>query len=67
MDHSPQLWTTVHKFGLNSTKVDQIFTNVDYSPQLWTSNHMDHCSVNAEHVQPGSLSLVFKRIIVMDS
>ncbi len=59
MDHNSQMWTKVYKCGLQST-------TMNYSPQLWTSVHMDHCSVNAEHVQSGSLRLASICIVAMD-
>ncbi len=59
VDQCLQLWIKVHKCGPKST-------NVDHIPQLWTSVHTDHCSVNAEHVQSGSLSLDSICIVAMD-
>ncbi len=59
VDQSPQMWTKVNKCGPKST-------SVDHSPQLWTSVHMDHCSVNTEHVQSISLSLASIGYVAMD-
>ncbi len=59
VDQSPQMWTKVHKCGPKSTNVDQ---------SRWTSVHMNDCSVNAEHVQSGSLSLAsISKYIILSS
>ncbi len=63
MDHSPQLWTTVHKYGSQSINMDhnpQIWitvqkygsqsTNVDHRSQLWITVHKyGSQSTNVDH------------------